>query len=68
VGRERGEGDGMRKGVLMDCVFLAGLLDMESGFASTRRAGPVGENPVSGLWDRRTENLVLVPMPSELVK
>jgi hypothetical protein len=47
----------MRKRVLMGCVFLARLLDMESGVYIRSTAGTGGESPVSGLWDRKTANL-----------
>jgi hypothetical protein len=57
----------MGKGVLVDCVFLARLLDMESGFTSTRRPGLTGKFLFQD-YGTKTANLGVVSIPIELVK
>lgn len=58
----------MRKGVLMDCVHPRRDFRYGLGVSIHLTAGTGGENPVSGLWDRKTANLEVVSIPIELVK
>jgi hypothetical protein len=58
----------MRKGALADCVLPRQAFRYGLGVYIHSTAGTGGENPVSGLWNRKTANLGVVPIPIELVK
>jgi hypothetical protein len=58
----------MGKGVLTECVFPRQAFRYGLGVYIHSTAGTGGENPVSGLWDRKTANLGVMSILIELVK
>jgi hypothetical protein len=56
----------MKKGALADCVFAPQAFRYGLDAYIHSGAGTGGENPVSGLWDRKTANLGVVSIPMSL--